>query len=70
MGYRYEVFVSGKWYDNAVIFATAEEAQQAGDNKLWSWSQCEDVRVVESDQPANYRLDIGSGVITFIAGAA
>jgi hypothetical protein len=72
MSFRYEVQVAGKWYDNKVFFATQREAQTAGDNKLYNWSQCQDVRVVEADEPTNYRFDFDSGAVIHIAteGAA
>ena len=44
--WAYGVKVSGKWYDNKVFFATKEEAQNAADRKFYSWTLCEDRRVV------------------------
>lgn len=61
-GWRYEVFVQGKWYDNTVTFATAEEAQQAADIKMWNWTMCDETRVVPSAKPVNYRIEDGAVV--------
>jgi hypothetical protein len=61
--YRYEVQVAGRWYPNSVYFATREEADAAAASKLWNWTQAEDTRVVESDEPANYRWDADRGAI-------
>jgi hypothetical protein len=63
MGYRYEIQVQGKWYDNQVVLATEAEAQGAGDTKLFSWSLAESVRVVETDKPVNYKFMIDRGLI-------
>jgi hypothetical protein len=67
MGYRYEVQVAGKWYDNKVIFATEKEASQAGYNKQFNWTQCENYCVVQSDEPVNYRYDFDTGAVIHIA---
>jgi hypothetical protein len=66
MGYRYEVQVSGKWYDNKVIFATTREAQAAADNKLFNWTQAQDVRVIATDDAVNYRFDFDCGAVIHI----
>jgi len=66
--YRYEVLVQGKWYDNQVFFATHAEADRAGNSKFFNWTMCEEYRVVESDQPVNYRYD-GEGQLIHIATA-
>ena len=63
MSYRFEVFVQGKWYDNQVFFETEAEAQNAGYNKFFNWTQCDDYRVVESDQPVNYRWNNDRGIV-------
>jgi hypothetical protein len=61
--YRFEVLVQGKWYDNKVFFATHAEADRAGNNKFFNWTQCDEYRVVESDQPVNYRWSPEEGMI-------
>jgi hypothetical protein len=66
MGYRYEIQVHRKWYDNQVVLATKEEAEAAGHQKLFSWSMAEAVRVVESDKPVNYEFT-EDGQLIYIA---
>lgn len=66
-GFKYEVQVHGKWYSNAVCFATEAEASQAGYNKMFNWTQCEDYRVVPTDDPVNYRYDADTGAVIHIA---
>jgi hypothetical protein len=63
MSYRYEVNVQGKWYDNQAFFETEGEASKAGYNKMFNWTQCDDYRVVPSDQPANYRWNDTDGMV-------
>lgn len=69
-GYRYEVQVHGKWHQNSVVFATEDEAELAGQNKFFNWTQCDAYRVVASDEPANYRYDIITGAVLHIATEA
>ena len=50
---------SGKWYDNALRFATYDEAHAYITDLSWRWTAVRKTRVVESDEPVNYRLDEG-----------
>jgi hypothetical protein len=61
MSFGYEVLTGRdpKWYGNSVRFATREEANSAGLNKLMAWTACEDFRVIESSDPANYAIRDG-----------
>ena len=45
---------NGKWYGNALAFATAKEAESFGFDKMMSWMAVRDTRVVESNEPVNY----------------
>jgi len=56
MSFKYEIKVSGdeKWYSNSVVFATANEANEAGKDKYMCWSLAEAYRVVETDETPNY----------------
>jgi hypothetical protein len=45
---------SGKWYGNALRFATKEEAEANVANLAYRWLAVIDTRVVESDEPVNY----------------
>lgn len=58
MSYRPEVIAdsSGKWYGNALRFATREEAEQQVFALSMRWLAVRDTRVVESDDPVNYRV--------------
>ena len=50
---------SGKWVGNALRFATHEEANSYVTDLSWRWTSVRKTRVVESDEPVNYRLDEG-----------
>jgi len=63
MGYRYETKVQGKWYSNQVTFETEAEAKLAGDIKFRSWTMCDEVRVVPTKEPVNYRCTDGGELI-------
>lgn len=46
---------SGKWCGNALRFATKEEAEGNVANLRQRWIAVLQTRVVESDEPVNYR---------------
>lgn len=56
MSYKPEVQTdsSGKWYGNALRFATREEAEANVRDLMMRWFAVTDTRVVESDEPVNY----------------
>jgi hypothetical protein len=67
MAWTYELQVygnGGNWSNVGVRFPTEEEAKQAALIKFTAWTMAEDYRVVEVDEPANYRLV--EGVMTEI----
>jgi len=47
---------SGKWYGNAVRFATEAEAQRWADDLSMRWFAVRATRAVASDDPVNYRI--------------
>jgi len=57
MSWKPEVIAdaTGKWYDNAMRFATKEEAEENAKNLAMRWTLVRDFRAVESDDPVNYR---------------
>ena len=57
---------SGKWVGNALRFATKAEAEGNVADLAWRWTAVIDTRVVETDDPVNYRWvpSIGLQVIT------
>lgn len=59
MSFKPEVIAdsSGKWCGNAVRFATREEAEAWAIDRAIRWTLVRDTRVVESDDPVNYRWD-------------
>lgn len=59
MSFKPEVIAdgSGKWNTNALRFATREEAQAWVDDLAQRWRLVIDKRVVESDDPVNYRFN-------------
>jgi hypothetical protein len=46
---------SSAWTGNALRFATREEAEANVANLMMRWLMVTDTRVVESDDPVNYR---------------
>lgn len=46
---------SGKFYGNALRFAAKEEAEYNVQNLMMRWMAVTDTRVVESEDPVNYR---------------
>jgi hypothetical protein len=57
MSYAPEVVVdsSGKYYGNALRFATREEAEANVADLMMRWYAVRETRVVESEDPVNYR---------------
>jgi hypothetical protein len=53
---------SGQWCGNGLRFATKEEAEQNVKNLASRWMLVEQTRVVESDDPVNYRWIDGQGL--------
>jgi hypothetical protein len=57
MSFKPEVVVdqSGKWYGNALRFATREEAEANARDLAARWMLVSEWRAAESDEPVNYR---------------
>ena len=57
MSFKPEVIAgtSGKWCGNALRFATREEAEANVRDLMMRWFAVQETRVVESDDPVNYR---------------
>jgi hypothetical protein len=57
MSFKPEVIAdtSGKWCDNALRFATRKEAEANVRDLMMRWFAVSETRVVESDDPVNYR---------------
>jgi hypothetical protein len=57
MSFKPEVIAdtSGKWCANALRFATREEAAANVQDLMMRWFAVRETRVVESDDPVNYR---------------
>jgi hypothetical protein len=62
MSFKPEVIAdsSGKFYGNALRFATREEAEANVRDLMMRWFAVTDTRVVESDDPVNYRYVDGT----------
>lgn len=45
---------TGKWYGNALRFATREEAESNARDLMCRWFAVRDYRATESDEPVNY----------------
>jgi hypothetical protein len=57
--YKYEIQVVNdeKFYKSSVAFATHDEAAEAGQAKYDAWPMARSYRVVESDDPPNYKWE-------------
>ena len=57
---EYEI-PKGKWGTNSLRFATAAEAERAGDELLSRWTEPLSSRATETpDEPVNYKFPIGA----------
>lgn len=58
MSFKPEVKVIGddKWYDNAVRFATREEAELSAKDLAGRWMLVTHWRATKSDDPVNYKI--------------
>ena len=56
-----------KFYGNNLAFATREEAAWSANDLMYRWMLVVECRVVESDQPVNYHIDVTTGVMTEVA---
>lgn len=54
MSWKPEFLISDKWYDNALRFATEQEAKDNAHDKFMVWTMPTDCRAVESPDPVNY----------------
>lgn len=55
-----------KWYNNNLAFETEEEAKYSALELADRWMAVVETRAVESDQVANYRIDLKTGEMTAI----
>jgi len=53
-----------KFYGNNLAFATREEAEYSAYALRDRWMLVVECRVVESDQPVNYHIDVTTGIMT------
>lgn len=63
MSYKPEVQTGKdpKFYGNNLAFATREEAERSAKDLMARWFLVNDWRVVESEQPVNYKLNLETG---------
>src|SRR5262245_49326513 len=54
---------SGKWTGNGLRFATRDEAMANVTDLMFRWTAVREIRVVESDDPVNYRWDPYQGLV-------
>lgn len=69
MSFKPEVLVQGQWSQNALVFATREEAETSARDLFYRWTLCADHRAVESTDPVNYSL-VDGALIPVIAGVS
>lgn len=64
MSYKPEVIVdnSGEWTGNGLAFETEAEAMEWVTDLSYRWTLVRDVRVVESTEPVNHRMENGRAV--------
>lgn len=65
MSWKPEVIAdsSGKWCGNALRFETKLEAEHYVSDLFMRWTLVRETRVVESDEPVNYRYDDTQGLV-------
>lgn len=68
MAWKPEVFVEGKWQQNALVFATRQEAEERARDLFTRWTLCENSRAVEVDAVVNYRYENGKLIAVEAAG--
>ena len=61
---------TGKWYGNALRFSTRDEAEAQVHDLMLRWFAVRDTRVIECDDPVNYRYVDGRLVQAETAAAA
>lgn len=66
MSWKPEVLVDGQWSQNAVVFATEEEAVYSAKELMSRWMLVCDSRAVESDMPVNYKIDLTTFALTSV----
>lgn len=54
----------GKFYDNSLAFATPEEAEFWAKDLLNRWLLAVNYRVVGSNEPVNYQINLETGVMS------
>ncbi|GFE79174.1 hypothetical protein GCM10011487_11740 [Steroidobacter agaridevorans] len=59
---------SGKWYGNALRFASESEAQKNVRDLASRWTLVHNTRVVPSEDPPNYRWDDTLGLVRITGG--
>jgi len=63
MSYKYGMIVEGKTSFNAVVLATHEEADDAARELMSRWfAPITGWKVVETDDPVNYKFDWDKGL--------
>lgn len=65
MSFKAEVIAdsSGTFCGNALRFATRDEADKYVVDLAFRWTAVRDTRVVESEDPVNYRWDSNKGAV-------
>lgn len=61
---------SGKFCGNGIRLATREEAEKYARDLMMRWTLVTEWRVVESDEPVNYRYDAQSWTLTAVQEGA
>ena len=66
MSWKPEVIAdsSGKWTGNGLRFETKAEAEANVRDLSWRWTAVRETRVVESDDPPNYRY-VDGGLLPY-----
>jgi hypothetical protein len=54
---------TGQWYGNGLRFATRIEAEAQVIDLMMRWFAVRETRVVETDEPVNYRWDAERGLL-------
>ena len=68
MGWAIEATDGSGYARNALVFATEEEAKRYASDLMSRWFGCRDTRLIEVDEPVNYKFEEGADRATKLEG--
>lgn len=62
MNWKPYLKVNGEWATNSLVFATQDEALTSARSLMECWTLVDDYSAIHTQDPANYELDLRTGV--------